>query len=161
MLPYPLEDFLQVSLHSLFRGMVDLGKFLYGSLLAADTEILPEYQVLVRCQDAVKQGIDLLGDLKTGRTVEGMMVIAVILDAVLRSEVLPLVLVLHVGVLLVKEFPVDVHLLAFSELKSVLFLDVVILNLEGYISCRFLLSALVLRLFHVSPCIFLFHVCHS
>ena len=43
-------------------------------------------------------GIDLLGDFKAGRTVEGMMVIAVILDAVLRSEVLPLVLILHVGV---------------------------------------------------------------
>ena len=116
MLPYPLEDFLQVSLHSLFRGMVDIGKFLDGSLLAADAEILPEYQVLVRCQDAVKQGIDLLGDFKTGRTVEGMMVIAVILDAVLRSEVLPLVLILHVGVLLVKEFPVDVHLLLLDNL---------------------------------------------
>ena len=91
--------------------MVDLGKFLDGSLLAADAEILPEYQVLVRCQDAVEQGIDLLGDFKTGRTVEGMMVIAVIRDAVLGSEVLPPVLDLHVGVLLVKEFPVDVHLL--------------------------------------------------
>ena len=128
MLPYPLEDFLQVSLHGLFRGMVDIGKFLDGSLLAADTEIFPENQVLVRCQDAVKQGIDLLGDLKTGCTVEGMMVIAVILDAVLSPEVLPLVLILHIGVLLVKEFPVDVHLHVFSELNSVLFLDVVILN---------------------------------
>lgn len=116
MLPYPLEDFLQVSLHGLFRGMVDIGKFLNGSLLAADTEIFPENQVFVRCQDAVKQGIDLLGDLKTGRTVERMMVVAVILDAVLRSEVLPLVLVLHVGVLLVKEFPVDVHLLLLNYL---------------------------------------------
>ena len=91
--------------------MVDLGKFLDGSLLARNAEILPEYQVLVRCQDAVKQGIDLLGDFKTGCTVEGMMVIAVIRDAVLGSEVLPPVLDLHVGVLLVKEFPVDVHLL--------------------------------------------------
>ena len=47
MLPYPLEDFLQVSLHGLFRGMVDIGKFLDGSLLAADTEIFPENQVLI------------------------------------------------------------------------------------------------------------------
>ena len=86
MLPYPLEDFLQVSLHSLFCGMVDIGKFLDGSLLAADTEIFPENQVFVRCQDAVKQGIDLLGDLKTGRTVEGMMVVAVIRDAVQRPK---------------------------------------------------------------------------
>lgn len=116
MLPYPLEDFLQVSLHSLFRGMVDIGKFLDGSLLAADAEILPEYQVLVRCQDVVKQGIDLLGDLKTGRTMEGMMVIAVILDAILSPEVLPLVLILHVGVFLIKEFPVDVHLLLLDNL---------------------------------------------
>ena len=116
MLPYPLEDFLQVSLHSLFRGTVDIGKFLDGSLLAADTEIFPENQVLIRCQDAVKQGIDLIGDLKTGRTVEGMMVVAVILDAVLRFEVLPLVLVLHVGVFLVEEFPVDVHLLLLDYL---------------------------------------------
>ena len=54
MLPYPLEDFLQVSLHGLHRGMVDLGKLFDGSLLAADAEILPENQVLVRCQDAVK-----------------------------------------------------------------------------------------------------------
>ena len=91
--------------------MVDVGKFLDGSLLAADAEILPEYQVLVRCQDAIEQGIDLLGDFKTGRTVEGMMVIAVIRGAVLRPEVLPPVLDLHVGVLFVKEFPVDVHLL--------------------------------------------------
>ena len=109
MLPYPLEDFLQVGLHGLLSGMVDFGKFLDGSLLAPDAEILPEYQVLVRCQDAVKQGIDLLGDFKAGRTVEGMMVIAVILNAVLRSEVLPLVLVLHVRVLLVKEFLVYNH----------------------------------------------------
>ena len=116
MLPYPLEDFLQVSLHGLFRGMVDIGKFLDGSLLAADTEIFPENQVLVRCQDAVKQGIDLLGDLKTGCTVEGMMVIAIILDAVLRSEVLPLVLILQVGVFLVEEFPVDIHLLLLDNL---------------------------------------------
>ena len=70
MLPYPLEDFLQVGLHGLLRGMVDIGKLLDGSLLAADTEIFPENQVLVRCQDAVKQGIDLFGDLKTGRTVD-------------------------------------------------------------------------------------------
>ena len=54
MLPYPLEDFLQVVLHGLLSRMVDFGKFLDGSLLAADAEILPEYQVLVRCQDAVK-----------------------------------------------------------------------------------------------------------
>ncbi|MBQ1828487.1 MAG: hypothetical protein II115_04750 [Prevotella sp.] len=54
MLPYPLEDFLQVGLHGFFRGMVDICKLLDGSLLAADAEILPEYQVLVRCQDAVK-----------------------------------------------------------------------------------------------------------
>ena len=121
MLPYPLEDFLQVSLHSLFRGMVDIGKFLNGSLLAADAEILPEYQVLVRCQDAVKQGIDLLGDLKTGRTMEGMMVIAVILDAILSPEVLPLVLILHVGVFLIKEFPVDVHLLLLDNLVIIWF----------------------------------------
>ena len=116
MLPYPLEDFLQVGLHGLLSRMVDLGKLFDGSLLAPDAEILPENQVLVRCQDAVKQGIDLLGDFKTGRTVEGMMVIAVILDAVLRSEVLPLVLDLHVGVLLVKEFPVDIHLLLLDYL---------------------------------------------
>lgn len=116
MLPYPLEDFLQVSLHGLLRGMVDLGKFLDGSLLAADAEILPEYQVLVYCQDAIEQGIDLLGDFKTGRTVEGMMVIAVIRDAILSPEVLPLVLILHVGVFLVKEFPVDVHLLLLDNL---------------------------------------------
>ena len=54
MLPYPLEDFLQVGLHGFFRGMVDICKLLDGYLLAADAEILPEYQVLVRCQDAVK-----------------------------------------------------------------------------------------------------------
>ena len=54
MLPYPLEYFLQVGLHGLLRGMVDLGKFLDGSLLAADAEILPENQVLIRLQDAVK-----------------------------------------------------------------------------------------------------------
>ena len=47
MFPYPLEDFLQVGQHGLFRGMVDIGKFLDSSLLAADAEILPEYQVLV------------------------------------------------------------------------------------------------------------------
>ena len=115
MLPYPLEDFLQVGLHGLLRGMVDIGKFLDGSLPAPDAEILPENQVFVCRQDAVKQGIDLLGELKTGRTVEGMMVIAVILDAVLRSEVLPLVLILHVGVFLVKEFPFDVHLQMFQK----------------------------------------------
>ena len=74
MLPYPLEDFLQVSLHGLHRGMVDIGKLLDGSLLAPDAEIFPENQVLIRRQDAVEQGIDLFGDLKTGRTVEGMMV---------------------------------------------------------------------------------------
>ena len=72
MLPYPLEDFLQVGLHGLLSGMVDIGKFLDGSLLAPDAEIFPENQVLVRRQDAVKQGIDLLGDLKTGRTMEGI-----------------------------------------------------------------------------------------
>ena len=70
MFPYPLEDFLQVGQHGLFRGMVDIGKLLDGSLLAADAEILPEYQVLVCRQDAVKQGIDLLGDFKTGRTMK-------------------------------------------------------------------------------------------
>ena len=95
--------------------MVDIGKFLDGSLLAADAEIFSENQVFVCRQDAVKQGIDLLCDLKTGRTMEGMMVLAVIFDAVLRSEVLPLVLVLHVGVLLVKVFPVGVHLLLFDN----------------------------------------------
>ena len=47
MFPYPLEDFLQVGQHGLFRGMVDIGKLLDGSLLAPDAEILPEYQVLV------------------------------------------------------------------------------------------------------------------
>ena len=41
-------------------------------------------------QDAVEQVIVLLCNLKTGRTMEGMMVIAVIRDAVLRSEVLPM-----------------------------------------------------------------------
>lgn len=40
MFPYPLEDFLQVGQHGLFRGMVDIGKLLDGSLLAADAEIL-------------------------------------------------------------------------------------------------------------------------
>ena len=124
MLPYPLEDFLQVGLHGLLSRMVDLGKLFDGSLLAPDAEILPENQVLVRCQDAVKQGIDLLGDLKTGRTMEGMMVIAVILDAILSPEVLPLVLILHVGVLLVKEFPVDVHLQMFQFQFVILYLDI-------------------------------------
>ena len=47
MLLYPLEDFLQVSLHGLHRGMVDIGKLLDGSLLAPDAEIFPENQVLV------------------------------------------------------------------------------------------------------------------
>ena len=37
-------------------------------------------------QDAVEQVIVLLCNLKTGRTMEGMMVIAVIRDAVLRPK---------------------------------------------------------------------------
>ena len=37
-------------------------------------------------QDAVEQVIDLLCNLKTGRTLEGMMVIAVIRDAVLSPK---------------------------------------------------------------------------
>ena len=71
--------------------MVRIGKLFDSSLLTADAEIFPEYEVFVRCQNAVEQGVDLLGNLKTGRTVEGMMVIFLICDAVLRSEVLPLI----------------------------------------------------------------------
>ena len=66
MLPYSLKDFLQVGLHGLLRGMVDFGKLLDGPLLTSDTKIFPENQVLVRSQDAVKQGIDLLVTSKRG-----------------------------------------------------------------------------------------------
>ena len=91
--------------------MAGLSKFFKSSLLASNSEILPENQVLVRCQDVIEQSVNLLADFKTGCTMEGMVVITVIHDAILRSEVLPLVLILHIGVLLVKEFLVCVHLL--------------------------------------------------
>ena len=120
MLPYSLEDSLQIGLHSFYCGMSGLGKFFNSSLLASNAEIFPENQVLVRCQDVIKQGVNLLADFKTGRTMEGMVVVTIIHDAVLRSEVLPLVLNLHIGILFVKKFLVCVHLLLLDYL--VLFL---------------------------------------
>ena len=74
MFPYSLEDSLQINLHSFYCGMVRIGKLFDSSLLTADAEIFPEYEVFIRCQDAVEQGIDLLCDFKTGCTVEGKVV---------------------------------------------------------------------------------------
>ena len=65
-------------------------EYFSNSLLTADAEILPDYQVHVRCQNAIKQGVILLADFKTGhhggnggRNRHPY--------AVLRSEVLPFV----------------------------------------------------------------------